>query len=367
MSTEAEFAKLYREMDRSHLKPLWTSESTFLPAQPHPKTLPWIWKWSEIYPLAQRAGELVTLERGGDRRVLSLSNPGLGGMPYATPTLWAAIQWLNGGEVAPSHRHTSQAVRFIIDGRRAYSTVQGDKVYLERGDFAINPPWYWHDHGSESGEPSIWMDGLDIPLNNYLDASFFQGGADDKQEVTAQAGGSLLKYGFGQLRPAWEAPQQRYSPISTYKWATTEIALNNLAKAGASPFDDVALEYTNPHTGRPVMDTITAWIQMLRPGVHTKAHRQVQSSVYYVFEGRGATVIGGVRFDWEQGDMFVIPTWAYHEHLNESKSERAILFSIHDTPVLAALGKYREEALSANGGYQKVKESFDAEKILAGV
>ena len=103
------------------------------------------------------------------------------------------------------------------------------------------------------------------------------------------------------------------------------------------------------------MDTITAWVQMLRPGIHTKAHRQVNSSVYYVFEGRGATVIGGVRFDWEQGDMFVIPTWAYHEHINESPSDRAILFSIHDTPVLVALGKYREEALTANGGISKSK------------
>ena len=129
--------------------------------------------------------------------------------------------------------------------------------------------------------------------------------------------GSVLKYGGGQLRPAWEEPVQKYSPISTYKWAATERALNNLAKVDASPFDDVALEYTNPHTGGPVMDTITAWIQMLRPGTHTRAHRQVNSSVYHVFEGRGATVIGGVRFDWEQGDIFVIPSWAYHEHLNE--------------------------------------------------
>jgi gentisate 1,2-dioxygenase len=133
----------------------------------------------------------------------------------------------------------------------------------------------------------------------------------------------------------------------------------------ASPFDDVALEYTNPHTGKPVMDTITAWIQMLRPGIHTKAQRQVNSAVYHVFEGRGASVIGGVRFDWEQGDFFVIPSWAYHEHHNESRSDRAILFSIQDTPVLVALGKYREEALAANNGHQAVKEVFDGEKVLA--
>jgi gentisate 1,2-dioxygenase len=256
-------------------------------------------------------------------------------------------------------------VRFIIDGQGAYSTVEGDRVYLERGDFVLNPPGYWHDHGSEGDGPTVWMDGLDIPLNNYLDAPFFEQSAEEKQEVTAVVNGSLLKYGTGQLRPAWEAPVQKYSPISTYKWVTTERALNDLAKVDASPFDDVALEYTNPHTGRPVMDTITAWIQMLRPGIHTKAHRQVNSAVYHVFEGQGATVIGGVQFDWEQGDVFVVPSWAYHEHINQSKGERAILFSIQDTPVLKALGKYREQALSENNGHQIVKEAFDSVKALS--
>jgi len=296
---------------------------------------------------------------------MGLSNPGLGGAPYATPTLWAAVQWLNPGEVAPAHRHSAQAVRFIIDGKDTYSTVQGDKVYLERGDFVVNPPWCWHDHGSDGDTRAVWMDGLDIPLNNYLDASFFDTGETDVQQVTAVLDQSVLKYGTGQLRPAWEAPTQKYTPLSTYKWAATEKALNNLAKVDASPFDDVALEYTNPHTGKPVMDTITAWVQMLRPGIHTKAHRQVNSAVYHVFEGRGATVIGGVRFDWEQGDFFVIPNWTYHEHLNESRSDRAILFSVQDTPVLVALGKYREEALATNNGHQAVREVFNGEKVLA--
>jgi gentisate 1,2-dioxygenase len=362
---EPELDRMYKQMDSQHIKPLWRAERGIMPGEPEPKAVPWLWKWSELSKLARRSGELITLERGGDRRALGLANPGLGGAPYATPTLWAAIQWLNAHEIAPAHRHSAQAVRFMIDGRGAYSTVQGDKVYLERGDFAINPPWSWHDHGNEGDGPAVWMDGLDVPLNNYLDAPFFEQAARDTQEVTAIVDGSLMKYGVGQLRPAWEAPCQKYSPLFTYKWKVTEQALNNLAKVDASPFDDVALEYTNPHTGRPVMDTMTAWIQMLRPGIHTKAHRQVNSAVYHVVGGRGATVIGGVRFDWEQGDIFAIPCWVYHEHINESKSERAILFSIQDTPVLVALGKYREEALGVNNGYQSVRESFHAEKALA--
>lgn len=360
-----DFDELYEALNRHHLAPLWTAEAEIVRPKPLTNAVPWLWKWADVSKLASQAGRLVTLDRGGDRRAMGLMNPGLGGLPHATPTLWAAVQMLNGREVAPAHRHTAQAVRFIIEGRGAYSTVEGDRVYLERGDFVLNPPWYWHDHGSDSDQPSIWMDGLDIPLTNYLAASFFEAGAEDSQAVTAVPGRSVLKYGVGQLRPAWEPPSARYSPIATYKWETTERALNNLAKVEVSPFDDVALEYTNPHTGRTVMDTITGWIQMIRPGVHTKAHRQVNTAVYHVFEGAGATIIDGVRFDWEQGDFFVIPTWAYHEHLNGSKSDRAILFSIQDTPVLAALGKYREEALTTNNGYQVVKDSFVVERTVA--
>jgi gentisate 1,2-dioxygenase len=359
------FEKLYAEMQANHLKPLWTAERAIMPTEPRPKAVPWLWKGSRLYDFASRAGELVTGEEGGERRAMGLSNPGLGGLPYATPTLWAAIQWLNGREVAPAHRHTAQAVRFIIEGDKTYSTVQGDKVYLERGDFIINPPMYWHDHGSESDSPSMWMDGLDIPITNYLDAAFFDEGESKVQEITSALDGSVMKYGIGQLRPAWEKPCRQFSPLFTYKWGTTERALNNLARVDASPFDDVALEYTNPHTGLPVMPTITAWIQMIRPGIHTRAHRQVNSAVYYVFEGAGSSIIAGTRYDWEKGDMFVIPSWAYHEHLNPSKSDRAILFSIQDTPILTALGKYREEPLSANGGHQAVKGIFDPDRVLA--
>jgi gentisate 1,2-dioxygenase len=362
-----EFDELYEEMGRNFLKPLWTAEASVMPKVPQPKAVAWLWKWSEVYRLAERSGQLVTLERGGDRRAMGLANPGLGGLPFATHTLWAAIQWLNGHEVAPSHRHTAQAVRFIIDGQGAYSTVEGDRVYLERGDFVLNPPGYWHDHGSDGDGRAIWMDGLDLPLNNYLTSTFFEHDEREVQEVTAIRDQSMLKYGVGQLRPAWEPPSTRYSPLSTYKWADTERALTNLAKVAASPFDDVALEYTNPHTGRPVMDTITAWIQMLRPGIHTKAHRQVNSSVYFAFEGSGATIINGVQFNWEQGDLFVIPTWAWHEHLNSSKSKRAILFSIQDTPVFTALGKYSEEPLAAGDGHQGVKEVFTDRKALVSI
>jgi len=97
---------------------------------------------------------------------------------------------------------------------------------------------------------------------------------------------------------------------------------------------------------------------MLRPGVHTQAHRHTGSAVYLAFEGHGETIIDGVRFAWQPGDMFTLPSWAAHEHLNHSSDQRVILFSIHDTPLLKMVNKYREQAYSENGGRQVVVGKF---------
>ncbi|HZO37212.1 MAG TPA: cupin domain-containing protein [Solirubrobacteraceae bacterium] len=355
---DSQVDELRRDMRREHLIPLWELEAEIMGITPKPKAVPWLWRWDQVYGIAERAGALVPVERGGDRRAIALANPGLGGLPYATSTLWAAVQWLNGREVAPAHRHTSQAIRFIIDGAGSYSTVEGDRVFLERGDLVLTPPWTWHDHGSESDERAVWMDALDIPLNNYLDASFFEPYPERQQEVTEKLNGSVLKYGVGHMRPAWEEPATGYPPMSAYKWADTERALRDVASVDSDPFDDVALEYTNPHTGGPVMRSFTCWMQMLRPGVHTLAHRHTSSTVYLAFEGHGATIIDGVRFEWGPGDMFVLPSWATHEHLNRDPGARALLFSVSDAPLLRALDKYRAEAL--DGGRQAVSGDFVA-------
>jgi gentisate 1,2-dioxygenase len=357
---EAEVARLNQAMQANSLTPLWQIETNLMSRQPRPKAIAWLWKWAALYDIAERAGALVPIERGGDRRAIALSNPGLQGQPFATPTIWTAVQWLNGREVAPAHRHTAQAVRFIIDGSGSWSTVEGDRVFLERGDLVLTPAWLWHDHGSQSDERAVWLDGLDIPLNNYLDASFFEPyqGQAQAQAVTRAINGTVLKYGVGQLRPAWEKKSVNHPPMFTYKWADTERALNNLAQVEASPYDDIALEYINPHTGGPVMPSFSCWIQMLRPGIKTQAHRQVGSQVYHVFEGQGETIIEGVSFKWEQGDFFVVPSWAWHEHHNLSDGNRAVLFSMNDSPILQALDKYREEGYSLNNGHQVVTGAF---------
>lgn len=356
-ASEKDLKEFYQEADERHLIPLWKVTAKLLPAEPQTRVKAHLWRWSDLQRLAYRAGDLVPIERGGERRVLGLVNPGLGGKLAATHTLWAAVQIVKPGEIAPCHRHTAAAIRFIIEGDRSFTTVNGDKCVMGRGDLVLTPNWTWHDHGCESDKPMIWMDGLDLPLVGDLDAVFFEPYPKEEQPVGA-VNDSERKFGGPQLRPTWERPQEGGSPLLNYKWAPTYQALKRIGEGAASPFDDVCFEYLNPNTGGPVLPTMGCYVQMIRPGIHTQAHRQVNSAVYHVFEGRGYSVIDGVRFDWERGDFFVVPPWAWHEHVNESKEE-AILFSVQDTPVIKALGLYREEALEEKGGRQRVSSTFE--------
>jgi gentisate 1,2-dioxygenase len=348
----------YRELQRNHLVALWTVSADLLPREPRSRAVPHLWRWETLRSLVERAGTLAPLGRGADRRVLGFLNPGLPARYGATHTLWAGFQYLLPGEVAPAHRHSPAAIRFVIQGARAFTTVDGDKCIMGRGDLVLTPPWTWHDHGHEGDEPMIWLDGLDLPLVAEIEGSFFEPFPEDAQPVERPAGDSERRYGIGQLRPTWERWTGPHSPLLNYRWTQTEEALRRLATVGASPFDGVAMEYINPHTGGAVMPTLACWIQLLPPGMRTRAHRHTGSAVYLVVEGRGHSVIDGQRFDWGRGDVFVVPTWRWHEHASADGTE-AILFSVHDTPALQALGLYREQAYPDHGGHQPVTGVFE--------
>ncbi len=339
-----ELKKLYADVDSKHMAPLWTATASLLPKEPVSKAIPYVWHWDDYWPLCQRSGELVPIERGGERRVLAFINPGLPAETYGTThTLWTAVQYLKPGEVAPAHRHSPGAIRFIIQGSGAFTTVNGDRCDMDRGDLVLTPPWTWHDHGHRGSEPMIWMDGLDLPFMRGLEAVFFEPFGGHQQPIETD-NISEKRHRIGQLKPAFakEEPSGS-SPLMNYKWAQTEEMLHALPHSDASPFDDIALEYINPLDGGPVLPTLACWVQMLRPGIHTQARRQVTSKVYHVFEGHGHSIIGGQRYDWKRGDFFCVPTWAWHEHVNDS-AEEAILFSVQDTPIFKKMGLYREEA-----------------------
>lgn len=300
---------------------------------------PYHWRWHDIERFFERSTVFLTPgEAGGERRIFRLANPGISDKTV-TLTMSVSVQYLLPREVAPAHRHTPCAIRFFLKGRGAYTTVEGDKCVMEPGDLVLTPPMMWHDHGNEGNEPVIWIDALDFPLVRYLDAVVYEHHHGARQDVSTASGVSERRYVSPGLRPA-EKPKEY--PLLHYRWTRTYQALCGLAEVDASPFDDVALEYVNPDTGGSVFPTMACWIQMIRPGVRTKAHRQTSSAVYHVFAGRGYSVVAGKRFEWGQGDFFVVPPWTWHEHANPT-GEPAILFSVQDIPALRALGLYREQ------------------------
>jgi len=361
VETTPELEAYYGDLDSANLAPLWTTLASSMPDEPRPRAIPFLWKYRAVRPHLIRAGELVRPEQA-NRRVIMLINPGLKRETAATSTLYANIQMVLPGEIAPAHRHSQAALRFIMEGGGAYTAVEGEKTLMYHGDLVLTPSWTWHDHGNETGEPIIWQDGLDVPLVGALEGTFFEAYTGTQQAYTRTVDASTRAYGQGGLRPTWQKWEKPYSPMLNYSWAQTRETLDRMAKeAPGTPWDAVCMEYVNPFTGGPIMPTIGANAQLLRPGEHTQAHRHTMDVVYQAVEGSGSTIINGVRFDWEEHDIFVIPKWAFHEHVNASKTQSACLFSYNDQPVMQALGLYREEELLDNDGYQEVNGLFSAQ------
>jgi gentisate 1,2-dioxygenase len=314
-----------------------------------------LWQYERLRPLVMRALDLVSPEKAG-RRVIALENPGRKGLSACVGWLYTGLQVMRPGEFTGAHNHASAALRFIMEGDGAYTVIDGHKVDLAAGDFVITPNGTWHDHGvNADGKVSIWQDGLDMLLVNQLDANFYAVHPDTVQKPNYPVNDSPAIYGGPGLLPAGESWSRPYSPLLKYEWGPTYETLQKAAKASdGSPYDGIILQYVNPATGGPVMKTIGACVQLLRGGERTRAHRHTGSIVYNVAHGEGYSVIGGQRFDWRKNDIFVVPSWAWHEHANSSASADAVLFSFSDLPAMHALGLYREEAYAEHGGHQPV-------------
>jgi gentisate 1,2-dioxygenase len=258
------------------------------------------------------------------------------------------------GEIAPSHRHTTAAIRFIIEGTAAVTIVNGEPVSMSPGDLVLTPGWHWHGHVNQSDGPVLWMDTLDRPLATALRQTLGEQYPDELQPATKPMGDSFGRYGAGHMRPMGMRASSPVSPLLSYPWAETERALRNMAKLDTDPFDDAAFDFTNPLTGGHVLPSIGCRIQMLRPEVHTRAHRHSYTAVYHVFRGSGSTIVDGVQIDWEQGDFVALPPYCWHEHVNRSNSEPAFLYSSIDEPVIEALNLLHEDAYAEHGGHQPV-------------
>jgi gentisate 1,2-dioxygenase len=348
---------LYRGFEQELLVPLWTEIGDLMPAHPRSRAVPHLWRWDNLRRLAARAGEIVPVGRGGERRAIALANPSLGGRPFATPTLWAAIQYLMPGEDAPEHRHTQHAFRFVVEGEGVWTVVGGDPVPMRRGDFLPQAGWNWHAHHNATSEPMAWIDGLDIPFQYAAEAQFFEFGRDvisDDERITPARSRSERLWGHAGLRPVSATNVAPGSPLLAYKWEFTDRALADQLALEAEGYGGTvepghaAVRFTNPATGSDVLPTIRAEMHRVASGVETAPVRETGSSVYQVFDGSGTVTVGERSWSVARGDLFVVPSWAPFSARSEagasdSDSGALDLFRFSDAPVFEALGLHRTQ------------------------
>ncbi|MGE0503417.1 MAG: cupin domain-containing protein [Rhizobiaceae bacterium] len=347
--------QLHADLEAAHMAPTWKYIADFVSREPRKSYRPWLWKWDDVIPLLMRAGDLVTPERGAERRSMEHVNPDLGFSYSASHTLATAVQLVRAGERAPAHRHMAAAIRFAAKSRggAVYTQVQGEKLRMEENDLILTPSWSWHEHANETEHDIVWLDALDFPLVNLMQASIFEPG---ETGPVPERPSDFSERRLSNFRPTGWGEYPDPFPVLRYPWREMHAALVAEREADGSPFDGVIMEYVNPTDSGPTLPTMSCRAQLLRRGEATLAHRSSSSTIYYVISGSGSTVIDGTRFEWGSGDVFVIPNWMWHEHVNGG--EESFLFSVTDEPVMRRLGMYREQALAENEGRQTVTGTF---------
>jgi gentisate 1,2-dioxygenase len=349
---DAELATLLANIEQAHLQPLWTQKSALLTPEPVVAAQPWLWPAGELHRLGAEAGRLVDIHRGGDRRVLALANPGLGGLPFATRTLWGAVQFLGGHEQAPAHRHSPGAVRFVLEGTGVWTLVNGDPCSMSAGDLVLTPGGNWHEHRNTQDTPMLWFDGLDLPLVQFLDAVFFEDGPDELARYhLPERSASEAIYGHAGLRPDKLSASDNHSPLLAYRRAETDATLTAMLAHQPSAAS-VSLTFVDPRTGRDALPTVRCQMLRLVPHRRTPTVRSVGSSIAVCFQGSGRTVIDGKAFDWKAGDIFAVPSWRAVDHEADDQSD---LFLFTDAPLIEALRLERSQVLPA----QSVTGAFD--------
>jgi gentisate 1,2-dioxygenase len=342
-ATSPDRSAYYARLDRMSLAPLWERLRFLVTKEPRSPALPVMWRYADVRPYVLESGGLITAKEA-ERRVIILENPGLKGKSQITNSLYAGLQLILPGEIAPAHRHVASALRFVVEGRGAFTAVDGEKTIMSPGDFVITPSWTWHDHGNESSEPMVWMDGLDIPIVALFDTSFAEGFPEDAQPLARPTGDSLARYGAGLLPVGYER-RHLTSPVFNYPYARTREALETMKRADEwDPAHGLKLAYVNPVDGGSAMPTIGTFMQLLPRGFRGSRYRSTDGMVYSVVEGRGRTRVTGYDgkphgFDWGPRDVFVVPSWTSHVHEADDES---VLFSFSDRPAQQKLGLWRE-------------------------
>jgi gentisate 1,2-dioxygenase len=333
--------RLYAEMEPECLTPLWEVLAALVTPQPTSDIVPHKWSYDEARTFLMKAGDLISAEQA-ERRVLILENPGRRGRSSITSSLYAGLQLILPNEVAPCHRHSQCALRFILEGDGAYTAVDGEKAIMRPFDLVLTPGGQWHDHGNSTSAPMIWLDGLDIPTVSHFDASFAERLPQAMHPETAAPDDSLARYGRN-LRPfigSVADRRPRNQPLFHYPYTEWRTALTEMAvSAQIDPHLGHALEFINPANGGPVMPTISAHVRLLPAGFETKSRQSTDATVYVVCEGEGLAVVNGKEIPLKPRDIFVVPSW---NALTIRADKELVLFGYSDKAAQESLNLYKE-------------------------
>lgn len=304
--------QLNEEAAGFHVTPGWSDRAKPIFRQMERSAYtPALWRYNEMRATLDRASKLIDIELA-DRRNLVLCNPRPGDDWATTQTLVSAFQMIMPGEKARSHRHSSNAMRVIIEGKGTYSTVEGEKVPMETGDVVLTPGGLYHGHGHEGDEPAYWFDCLDVPLTRLFETNYHLNHPEGYETIT------------------------RVVEKSPFRFAREDIAR---ALDGTTPSGEA-------HRGiRVILDTASMpsfglAVERLASGSRTVRWRSSANRVYSVMEGSGVSRIDGVDMRWTRGDAFIVPAkyWVEH-HANED----AQLLEMTDEPLVKFANHYVEE------------------------
>ena len=324
-----------------NLVPLWPNLRAVLPqGKPRPNTRATHWPYATLRPLLMKAGELTPIEKA-ERRVLVLANPGHGlEKMQASAAMYLGMQLLLPGEWAPSHRHTPNAVRMVVEGNGAWSTVEGEKCEMLRGDLILTPTGLWHEHGHDGDEPVVWLDVLDLPLVYYMEASFHINGGRQTtlpthgERAYARGGvvpSAVFEHGSGARGKAY--------PMLRYPWADTKAALHSLA-ADQAELEAVQVTYVNPETGGDCENILGFYALMLRAGQTLRLPVRSPAMVFHLIEGAASVRVEDQSFTLAEADTCCAPGFSEITLSNLSAAAPAYLFIADETPLHKKLGVF---------------------------
>lgn len=363
---KAAIKSLHEDVFAANMHPFWATTKTVehdevAQLMSPQKAVPWVWPYKDISPLLKRAEQLISME-DSDRRSLVMVNPGLAPKRASVSTMYAAYRYNGPDEKMPPHKHSASANRFGLVGGGNFTNVEGEAIPFGPGDMILTPNDAWHNFGSIGDEGALNVSILDFPLVETLHALEFhhdykemENGVEvEKKEQSARyvKDYSSKIYGQGGMLPRF-ADHYRAggyaSPQVVYRWDAMAKVLDDHKDHDGDPYEGIVVDYVNPRTGGPVFETITFYIQMLRPGEKTLPKRETASLLLVPFKGTGYSIVDGERFDWSENDTFGIPGGCWVEHVNPSDTDPVILMGSTDAPTQRKLKLYKSWGRDASG------------------